>query len=258
MIRKLYHILKRHRATSALLKSFDFIRKKKLKEHAFPLYIRTISNHWVSSSYENDIRSTFKRVCQKHSLRNFYDVGANVGIFSADFLSLHPNNVAYAFEPNPSVFECLLQTKEKNALSNLILHQVALSNECGTATLQFDPLSPAKGGLHPIREGKFNHELEYNGLTDSVSVKSTTLDAFISSPPFPDIMKIDAEGEEFEILSGGKTFFKTCRPILFFECTKNSAEVKKLLSTHHYRLVDCHFNSLDLILPFNIAIPESL
>ena len=152
------------------------------------------------------------------------------------------------------MFDCLSKTKKKNALSNLILFQVALSNHCGTVPLYFDPLSPAKGGIHPIRKGKFNHELEYKGITNSIMVEVTTLDALTNLQMPPDIIKIDAEGEELAILQGGKNLLEKYRPFIFFECSKNPHQVKDLLTSYGYQIKDLKFSFINKLQFFNLAI----
>lgn len=244
--------------TANLLKPCDIVVRKHLKEHNYPLHIKIISNHWVRSSYEREIRAVFKKICLSHSLKSFYDIGANVGIFSLDFLSFNETNHVHAFEPNPAVFLCLKKTKEYNQIELLHVFDYALSDRSGIAQLTFDPLSPAKGGLHPIRHGKYNHELEYDGISATVDVKIDTLDSIILKCEIPpDIIKIDAEGEELSILKGAKTICERYQPILFFECSKNKEEIHSLLLSYGYAFKNINLEETDVLGDFNLAFPKN-
>lgn len=255
-IKEIYHLLKKNRITSGILKIFDIVIPRHLKEHHHQLYVRLVSNHWVKSSYEKEIREVFKKVCKSKSLRTLYDIGANVGIFSLDFLSINPTNFVYAFEPNQDVFLCLKKTKEKNNLESFHIFDLAISNRCGFAKLTYDPLSPAKGGLNPIINGKYNHELEYNGFSVSSEVKIETLDSLCSKYKPPDVIKIDAEGEELSILKGAETTFSKYRPIVFFECSKERDEIKEFLLRHRYEFKNLRLETISNLDGFNIAFPK--
>jgi len=243
MLKACFHFAKRCAYTSWILQRFDFITSRQLSSHRYPIYCRALSNHWIQDSYENLIRNAFTRVAQENQCRTLYDVGANVGIFSLDFLSWNPQGTAVAFEPNLSVFQCLEKTKNKNKLDHLKIYQLAVSDQEGTAILTFDPLSPAIGGLHPIKEGKFNHELNYNGISKKIEVPTTTLDNFMAAHKFiPDIIKIDAEGEELKILCKSIKLFAKRKPILLFECSHHHNEISSLLAKYNYKIFDINLN----------------
>ncbi|MFA5250685.1 MAG: FkbM family methyltransferase [Parachlamydiales bacterium] len=253
MLKKLYQTLKKSPFFSKLLHFCDITVPRKLQGHLHPLYVRLISNHWVRSGYEQEIREVFKQTCRLYNLKTLYDIGSNVGIFALDFLSLNPKNSVFAFEPNPFVFPCLEKTRQRNQLNNLQLFNLALSDLSGKARLTFDPLSPAKGGLHPIRDGKYNHELEYGGLSISREVKTVTLDNFFSSHLPPDILKIDAEGEELRILKGARKLLSSYHPVLFFECSHNAAEIHKLLISCGYSFKNLKLEKIEKLESFNLA-----
>src|SRR5262249_34255534 len=65
----------------------------------------------------------------------FY-VGANPGIYSLAALANQPNAVVHAFEPSPEIAGKLRQTAQLNHLGNLIVHEVAVTNQSGQAILR--------------------------------------------------------------------------------------------------------------------------
>lgn len=252
----LYHFAKRHKLTSHILQRLDTIVSRQVPPSKYPIYCRRFSNHWVKASYEADVRRALSHIVREKRCKVLYDIGANVGIFSLDFLSYCPQGSVIAFEPNPRVFTCLEMTKNKNQLNNLEIHKLALSDCNGTATLVFDPMSPALGGLHPVQYGKFNHELRYGGISEKCTVQTLTLDSFVSyATPPPEVLKIDAEGEELKILEGAKKVLEKHQPILLFECTNYPEKVATFLMDSGYEIFDIQFKTSP-IQGMNFAIPK--
>ena len=235
MISQLYRRLKRNRSSSKLLKQFDFIIPKKLRSHTNTLYVRLISNHWVNESYEKEIRSNFLKICSEMDAKVFFDIGANVGIYSLDFISINDSNISLAFEPNPRVSSCLEKTASKVKRTRMQVFRFALSNQKGETNLKFDPMAPSRGGIVPIENDKYNHELAYSGISETLSVPTSTLDFMVLEKNItPDIIKIDAEGAEYMILQGGLNLLANRKPTILLECTRDLEEMKDLLYSLGY------------------------
>ena len=255
-VQKYYRFAKQYHLTSYILRLCDVIRPKRLTSLKYPIYCRFISNHWVCDDYEKNIREAFIKVVRERRCVNFYDVGANTGIFSLDFLTHVSKGKVIAFEPNPSVFKCLQKTKKKNNLENLLPQRLALSSYNGIATLTFDPMSPALGGLHPLSDGKYLHEIIYKGISKKCEVTSCTLDKFFSeSKVRPDIIKIDAEGEEFQILKGSLQLLKENQPVLLFESSNHQDDTQRLLDDLGYAIYDLNLKP-GPIGGMNFAMPK--
>lgn len=235
MLLRTYRFLKTHRISSSILQSLDVITRKKLKSHTHKIYVRAISNHWIKDSYEREIRDSFLIVSSKIGAKTFVDIGANVGIFSLDFLSDHPERSAAAVEPNHLVFSCLKKTSEAVREKRMQAYNIALSNYDGTVDLTFDPLAPSRGGIVPMKDNLYNHEIAYKGHSHTQRVNCLTLDTLIQKLHFkPDIIKIDAEGAELLILEGGKKTLSNDRPALLIECNRDIQEIEALLTSHGY------------------------
>jgi FkbM family methyltransferase len=213
----------------------------------------------VGGKYEREIRALFRKICQKRRLSSFFDVGANVGIFSGDFLSLHERNQVVAFEPHPLVFRCLEKTKRKAGLERWHLFQQALAEKKGRAPLHYDPLAPARSAMEPSKEGLFSWEKEYNGPTESKEVEMTTLDLFMNEHPTfcPEIVKVDIEGSEWRFFQGAEKTLERLKPILFFECTENAQEIYIFLRDLGYLCFSLELQELKSLGFFNVALPTS-
>lgn len=161
------------------------------------------------------------------------DVGGNQGWF-AYFLSRCSQTV-HVFEPNPI---CLAQIRRVQT-KNMTIHEVALSDRSGEATMRFDPGNTGVGTI----EGA--NQLDNNpGIRDiqELVVPIRTLDSFgIANVGF---IKIDVEGHEPAVLRGARNLLKRARPVLMLELEfrHNPAafdEVWKVLDPLGYRMLGC-------------------
>ncbi len=171
-------------------------------------------------SYENHNYEVLKKVCKTDSV--FFDVGANVGIFSLRLAQERSDITIYAFEPEPNASHCLRQTIEANSITSISLFQTALSNKEGNATFYFDG------------ENHGGHSLNSNSIIDSgstildkFSVSLTTLDQMVQQHSLSrlDVVKIDVQLHEESVLQGARQSIKNFRPIFLIECYLN--ELKK-------------------------------
>lgn len=146
--------------------------------------------------------------------RRAIDVGANVGLYSYEFSRYF--KAVESFEPNPSASRGLRGC----GLPNLTLHDMALSNSTGEATLVV-PLfggqaESALGSLEPAA-GDASVALLPDGAcgTQEVRVQLRTLDSFDFDDV--DLIKIDVEGHEMEVVEGALATLARCRPTLMVE-----------------------------------------
>ena len=132
------------------------------------------------------------------------DVGANLGVYSLAIAQLIAPGQVFAYEPASEPRALLERSRELNQASNLAICASALSDR------------PREGYL------AFGASSELNALGDSgpgERVRITTLDLEEAERGWqaPDFIKIDAEGEEERVLSGGANFFARHSPLVMFE-----------------------------------------
>lgn len=144
----------------------------------------------------------------------FYDLGANIGIFTL-FFAKHGKEVV-AFEPFPNNCKVLLDNIKRNNLHNVRLHDIALSDRNGTAPLFFPDYADndtSTSGLASLGKVTTPHD------TASITVDLLTLDSAVEKYdlPLPNAIKIDIEGAEYTALIGMKETLKKSRADLFIE-----------------------------------------
>jgi FkbM family methyltransferase len=158
------------------------------------------------------------------------DVGASWGAFALPAArKIGPSGQVIAVEMSPGNGRVILESAKANAVDNIRLILVGVSDTLGTAFLR-------RQTMHN------NHQLEPSG--DGVPAN---LDDFDIAPVVPldllraefgkvDVMKIDIEGMEYRAFMGAKAFMAEQKPITFleysprFQAETSRAEGSALLS----------------------------
>ena len=118
-----------------------------------------------------------------------FDVGAWHGI-NASLFSRRASQVV-SFEPNPSTFRVLQETIVVNGARNITAYALAVGNERATAELW----GTGSGSSLRPGPGKLVHSLVNVISMDEFAAERSTL---------PDVIKIDAEGAEYQVLAGAR------------------------------------------------------
>lgn len=173
------------------------------------------------------------------------DIGANYGVYSLSMArAVGPTGRVWAFEPASETAKLLAEAIASNGFSQVILERSALSKCCGTAQLSLNEHSE----LNALQHGEAGA-----GAVETVPV--VTLDEWRKDHPDREIdfVKIDAEGEEANILEGGQRFLAELSPLVQYEI-KAGADLHLELVHHFgalgyssYRLVP----GLDVLVPFD-------
>jgi len=128
----------------------------------------------------------------------FYDVGANVGLYSCLVGSAVSNHQIYSFEPHPVNAEALESNLKLNNINGTVF-QLAISNEEGTFELSSEGTEAGLG----------EHSLDTSSSESTVSVSVRRLDKLRKeyNMPVPTIVKIDVEGAELDVIRGAADTF---------------------------------------------------
>lgn len=119
----------------------------------------------------------------------FFDIGANVGIYSLFVGDTIENGEVVAFEPHPERAAMFERNAELNDLE-VDLKRVALSNETGEMDL--------------VTDGTTRHRLASGDVNGGTSVNVVPGDDLVSRGeiPVPNVIKLDVEGGEMDALRG--------------------------------------------------------
>ena len=137
---------------------------------------------------------------------NVIDIGANYGVYSLMAArAVGDAGRVWSFEPASETAAHLAQSIAVNGFSNVTLIQAALSNREGQAQLALSGQSE----LNTLQ----------GSAAGSETVALTTFDAWAGSSGWPkiDFIKLDAEGEEGNVIRGGENFLRRASPLIMFE-----------------------------------------
>lgn len=154
----------------------------------------------------------------------FYDIGSNTGFHALTANRIIRTGKIYAFEPMPAmraVFEKHINLNSKLMVSNNIeLFPFAVSNKEGLVEFSND-MNSRDGNTY------INTSYVFEGAANKIKVSTKSIDGLIAEGfEKPDVIKIDAEGAEYDILTGVKNTLELCHPYI-------------LLATH-----DCHLRGV--------------
>jgi len=185
-------------------------------------------NEWLNQ--DPLIRVIFSHA---HATDVIFDIGAFLGSYSIYLSATVNKSVVYAFEPNPSIYEQLLENiKTFNVGDSVIAKNIALSDEIRRKVFY---VSSEAG------RSSFNQSLaEINNcrIVKSIVVECFTVDHLVESGICrpPDIMKIDVEGHELEVLKGAALTIEKTTPKIFFEPHGNNrSKIEQFLSVFGYK-----------------------
>ena len=133
-----------------------------------------------------------------------YDIGAQAGFYTLFFSTIiSKKGIVYAFEPFPENVRNLLLHLEVNRINNIRVYMAALGCKNG-----FSGFSTNRGITENCLTEKENSLL---------TVPSNSLDHLVGNENLlpPSLIKIDVEGAEYQVLTGGEEILKKFRPIVF-------------------------------------------
>lgn len=142
------------------------------------------------------------------------DVGANIGCHTLVMANaVGANGRVFAFEPNPAIHQRLLANISLNRFAQAEVLPLCLSDQARDETL-FAPLdSEYNQGLASMHRGNLGPRCQ------EITVTSVTLDDFVREQGLNrlDLLKVDVEGHEFQVLSGGRQVLERFKPVLVME-----------------------------------------
>ena len=142
----------------------------------------------------------------------FIDVGANIGYYTVIASKIVGNSGRiHCFEPEPQNCRILAKNILENKLSNVYLHNVALSDSTGIVVLHTDSKN---FGAHSLCKANI-----FSNEGSELSVLATRLDDFVAANGISkvDMIKLDVQGAEAKVIAGAMRTLITQKPMLFLE-----------------------------------------
>ena len=189
------------------------------------LYYRNCYNNFSYAMSSNGEAWLVNRVCELDNRPILFDIGANVGDWSAVARSAAPKACIHCFEILPDIGEMLSERFAGDP--HVHVNQIGLLDEAGLASIKSYSEEPALSGLYD-----FPHDRNFTWLELPV----TTGDAYCRASEVPKInlMKIDTEGSEHLILAGfSETLFSHKVEVVQFEYGLASVQSKFLLADYY-------------------------
>lgn len=161
---------------------------------------------------------------------NVIDCGAHLGEILYYFKDIKINY--FAFEPSPDLCDCIeknISLNQKNYLSYEVVNKALLDVEDKVTVY--------------IRDETGDTSLEADSLSKSLVIDSIRLDQYFKENTFIKLLKIDAEGFEYEVLKGAENLLSSIKFIAVdagFEKDSNTVntfdEVNEFLLANGYNL----------------------
>lgn len=150
---------------------------------------------WISTFSSNDI---------------FYDVGANIGLYSMWAGKICQT---YAFEPQIDNFCLLTQNIRENKFAERVFAYCCSLYDSHKLDLFYVRKAEAGISFSSFSEPVDDHlqPMDYPFVQGSISV---TLDWLITQIPPPTVIKIDVDGFEHKVLQGGRKCIGGCRSVM--------------------------------------------
>jgi FkbM family methyltransferase len=143
-----------------------------------------------------------------------FDIGANIGLFSLFVKEIQKSVQIFAFEPIKQIFNVLQANVSLHDLENISLFNYGLSSENNPVKLfTFYPNMAGNSTIRPSEKSEqrevmnvvLNKDVvEYLFQSEEVRGEVRTLSSVINELDVQsiDLLKIDVEGEEYEVLQG--------------------------------------------------------
>lgn len=153
------------------------------------------------------------KIIEKKSSFIFLDIGQNIGDYTQDLLKLFPKSMVHGFEPNKAL-KTHLEDRFIN-MPNVILNNVALSSTHGTEQL-FTYSNEVNSGHATLFKDVFR-ELHKSDNITSHEIQLNTLENYCKDSNIDtiDFLKIDVEGNEYEVLKGAGKMLSSIKVIQF-------------------------------------------
>ena len=167
-------------------------------------------------------------------LAPFFDIGANVGLFSFIAADLLPEDAQIvAFEPDADNLELLAKNIALRGTTNIRVVESAVSQDST-----------------PLKFGKIDCGVAQHSKSNVVEIKCCSLDEFcVENDIFPKFLKIDVEGGEIGVIKGAEKTLRSHQPLVEMEFSYRDHHQNLDAIYEHFPLhswdMECHLRDFD-------------
>ena len=228
----------------------DFIQERsyksiKILDKEIKFFVPNQLLEWRVDTYFSKEPETLEWIDSFQEKENliFWDIGANIGLYSIYNSLKHPKSTTIAFEPSSSNLRVLTRNISINNLEkNIKVVPTPLTNKKNIFQEMKEGQFVEGGALNSFGE-KFDFEGKEFKPTMKYNLLGTTMNYFIENSilDIPDYVKIDVDGIEHLILQGGDKFL-------------NNEKVKSLSIEINENFKEQYDKVLNLMEKFNFKI----
>jgi FkbM family methyltransferase len=220
-------------------KSFQQVLKKTAEKFGFDEYlfkIRARSNpkHWRDYLDCRNLNILLAFTLTEDA--NCIDIGANRGSVLDEIVRIAPEGQHIAYEPLPFLYEHLIER-----FPGVDVRKAAVSNKITEKSFTIVKNAPACSGFQARKFAK-THQ------TQTIVVRTETLDESLPKGYVPALIKIDVEGAERFVFEGAMKTISEHKPIIVFEHGKGGADYYNTQPKDIYTLLhdEAHLRIFDL------------
>jgi len=236
---------------SVLISFNDFIQERsyksiKILDKEIKFFVPNQITNWRVDTYFSKEPETLEWIDSFEKKENliFWDIGANIGLYSIYNSLKNPKSTTIAFEPSSSNLRVLTRNISINNLEkNIKVVPIPLTNKENIFQEMNEGHFIEGGALNSFGE-KFDFEGKEFKPTMKYNLLGTTMNYFIENSilDIPDYIKIDVDGIEHLILEGGDKFLNDKKvKSLSIEINENFKEqydkVLNLMNKYEFKLL---------------------
>ncbi len=169
-----------------------------------------------------------------------WDIGANIGVFSVA-AALRANSVV-AFEADIWLTELIRRTArlESNTDLDIQVAPIAVADRDGIMTFQIASRGRASNALTSA-----GGRSQMGGVREEIIVPAFCVDTIGRDLEPPDFVKIDVEGAEYMVVTGGEALFRDKSPLVYAEVGKEVyPDMRQFFLRLGYSVFDASANPL--------------